>query len=148
MSKFFEVKESSIPRVGVGLYSRIFLPKGTKWWKGNESNTLLMSKEQYTALGQSHMTFKSQIMMQGLQTYCYYEKKIDSIVWCLDDARYVNHSIQPNSGFDQFKTPLLSVALRDIEPGEEIFENYENYDYCTWAPEVSEIRFEVKDSKQ
>lgn len=28
---------------------------------------------------------------------------------------------------------LTSTALRDIEAGEEIVEDYTNYDYCPWS---------------
>jgi SET domain-containing protein len=52
--------------------------------------------------------------------------------WSLDGSRggngthYINHSCQPNAFTRTVHGHLLFVALRDIEPGEEITIDYEN----------------------
>lgn len=45
-------------------------------------------------------------------------------------AAFVNHSCDPNCESDQFGDRIWIVALRDIEPGEEL-----TYDYCLWDGE-------------
>jgi SET domain-containing protein len=45
-------------------------------------------------------------------------------------AAFVNHSCNPNCESDQFKDQIWIVALRDIQPGEEL-----TYDYCLWDGE-------------
>jgi SET domain-containing protein len=49
----------------------------------------------------------------------------DHIILCGDDARYFNHSKTPNcrSGHG-----TQTLALRDIEPGEELTDDYELFD--------------------
>lgn len=49
----------------------------------------------------------------------------DQIVLCGDDARYFNHSKQPNcrSGHG-----TQTVAIRDIPAGEELTDDYEGFD--------------------
>jgi len=64
--------------------------------------------------------------------YAYYSKELDSLVLCLDNARYVNHAAEPNSGATIDFDPLISIALKDIMEGEEILENYNNYEDCSW----------------
>jgi len=52
----------------------------------------------------------------------------------LEDADFINHSCEPNCGI---KGSLAIVAMRDIEPGEEIA-----FDYC--MSESSEFSFECQ----
>jgi SET domain-containing protein len=54
---------------------------------------------------------------------------VQRIILCFDDARFVNHSDTPNIATDYAQDPYgLDVALRDIEAGEEITMNYENFE--------------------
>src|SRR5688572_10819820 len=39
-------------------------------------------------------------------------------------ARFINHSCAPNCEIDVLKRRVFIFALRDIEPGEELFYNY------------------------
>jgi uncharacterized protein len=57
--------------------------------------------------------------------YCYLDdQKRVVIPW--DEGKYVNHSCAPNStGLLQFDN--VSVALREIEAGEELVEDYHSY---------------------
>lgn len=43
-----------------------------------------------------------------------------------DDAKYTNHSNNPNSYVNEL---CQSIAMRDIEIGEEICENYRTYQH-------------------
>jgi uncharacterized protein len=122
------------PVHGLGLFAKIDIPKGTEWWRGEpDKNILLFSEEQYLNLNRSEKKGMNPFFWKMLATYSYYSKKHGSLVLCLDNARYVNHSLQPNSGQNKDKDPLASVAIRDIKAGEEILENYEEYDPCPWV---------------
>jgi hypothetical protein len=43
-----------------------------------------------------------------------------------DDARYLNHSLYPN--LRTFADPDIDVSLRDIQIGEELLEDYSEFD--------------------
>lgn len=126
-----EVKPSPIS--GLGLFAKRRLPKGTLWWNATPEEVLMFPRNQYQILCQSVHSPLIQNMIKAIQTYSYYEKKYDALILCVDNARFVNHSFTPNSGPDSHRTPLQSYALRDIEEGEEILENYLGYDQCPWA---------------
>jgi uncharacterized protein len=56
-------------------------------------------------------------------------------ILCTDDARFINHSSQPNTIDTQEGEEGLTIAARDIQPGEEITSNYEAFDadYHTYS---------------
>lgn len=128
-----EVRPSTI--AGLGLFAKVFIPKGTIWWSGNSSNMLLIHREQYEEFEQSIIDASplSGSLKKSFLVYCYYEKQSDALVLCLDNARFVNHSFTPNSGPTPDKHPFMAMTLRDIYPGEEIMEDYTSYDFCPWA---------------
>ena len=54
-------------------------------------------------------------------------------VCCGDNDRYINHSEQPNTedlGFEErvFEGEGITIADRDIQPGEEILSDYRSFD--------------------
>lgn len=57
------------------------------------------------------------------------------LVYEVDNARFMNHSEEPNTSFRDF---AAGVALRDISAGEELTCNYNDFfsDYELLAPEV------------
>ncbi|WP_158600297.1 SET domain-containing protein [Fibrisoma montanum] len=67
------------------------------------------------------------LQQQKLNIYCYLDYQHRVIVpW--DEGKYVNHSCAPNStGLLEYDN--ISIALRTIEPGEEIVEDY----YCYYG---------------
>ena len=52
----------------------------------------------------------------------------------MDDARFINHNSEPNMGYLSMEDSR-SFALRDIKKGEELFEDYNGYDYTISPPE-------------
>ena len=138
-----EVRPSPIH--GCGVFARTLIPAGTPWWKATVDNVLLLGRVQLETLAGSRTNKTINGILNAARVYGYYSQRLDCIIVCLDNARYVNHSDEPNSGAPANGDPLCSVALRDILPGEEIFENYGHYDPCPWSdltcsPEVSEPR--------
>jgi SET domain-containing protein len=124
-----EIKKSSIH--GLGVFAKVIIYAGTVWWQVKHNNTLIMNRSQYecfdASIGQSNGLL---IFRDTFNTYSFYSKQLDSLVFILDKTRNVNHSRTPNSVLHQNK----SIALRDIYPGEEITEDYYKYDQCEWAP--------------
>ena len=131
LDELTEVRESKIG--GLGLFAKKDIPKGTCWYDYDPKDVMLISQSQYNALIQSKKSPVSEGLIQAIQTYAYYEENLDSIVFCLDNGRFVNHSYNPNSGEDELRSSLRSVALRDIHKDEEITENYLSYGLCRWA---------------
>lgn len=112
-----KIRESKI--YGIGLFADQFIPKGTLVWKFQNGFDLTLSKAQFAEL--------SLLAQEQVLNYCYFNPKTDTYVVCSDDARFFNHSDDPNvsSGPDD---DHLDVALRDIEIGEELTQNYKNFD--------------------
>ncbi len=131
MALFAEVRPSPIH--GHGLFARRFIPAGSIWWQATLDNVVLLSRPHLETLTGSHMNKTIGGLVHAARIYGYYSSRLDSIIICLDNARYVNHSGEPNSGAPADGNPLCSVALRDIYEGEEIFENYGEYDACPWS---------------
>jgi SET domain-containing protein len=125
-----EVRASPID--GLGLFAKQRIPAGTVWWRMTPSNTLRINRAAYETLKQSKQSPKIGELMVTIYNYCYYINHLDALLLTLDDARYVNHADDPNSEFQKGHDQMYSVALRDIEAGEEIVEFYWHYDACPW----------------
>lgn len=121
------------PLHGYGLFAKRTITAGQIWWKASLRNVLLLNQPQYETLMNSHCNKTMEGLFTMASVYGYYSAKLDSIIICLDNARYVNHSECPNSGAPLNRNPLCSMALRNIESGEEILENYLDYDPCPWS---------------
>lgn len=128
-SGMFEVRPSTIH--GLGLFARKHLPKGTIWLAGTAEQKLVITRPQYEILTQSEQTPDISVFITIIHQYAIYDATLDVLILFLNDSRYVNHATNPNS-----YTPPGAYhceALRDIEPGEEILEDYNTYDHCPWA---------------
>ncbi len=93
---------------GIGLFAAEFIMKGTLIWKFSGLDQEI-SKEQVKKLNQlEYQYFKR------------YEFGKDGLyIFCSDDAKFCNHSDNPNTnGYPE------QYALRNIEIGEEITCNY------------------------
>jgi len=133
ISKFAEVKPSAIH--GFGLYAKIFIPKGTIWWHARSQDVLIISKKQFQIISTSYKNEILESSFKALLTYSYYERDLGTLIFCLDDSKFVNHSFNANSGASEDENGFCSVALRDIQPGEEITEDYSKYTFCEWLQE-------------
>ncbi len=61
--------------------------------------------------------------------YSYLDRALKRLVLCFDNARFTNHSDDPNVGMDHSYDPFgVDIALRDIAAGEEITANYEDFE--------------------
>lgn len=96
---------------GIGLFAGEFIPKGTLIWKFSGLDTQYTEQQlkdlQLTELEKAY--FKRYEFGIGEDLY----------IFCSDDAKYCNHSDNPNTeGYPE------QYALRDINIGEEITCNY------------------------
>lgn len=55
-------------------------------------------------------------------------RKGNTYYYCIDDAKYQNHSYDPNTISQDVGHEMLQIACRDIKKGEEITCNYAEFD--------------------
>lgn len=111
-----KAKIGSSKIAGIGLFADQFISKGTVVWKFMPGFDLLLSKEGIGRL--------SEPARKQFYNYAYSDDNYGK--WCLnsDDARFFNHSDDPNCD-EHVKD--LTIALRDIQPGEELTVNYKTF---------------------
>lgn len=114
------IKQSNIS--GIGLFAEEFIPKGTLIWKFTKGFDIRVNKDYPNTLPEPAKTF--------FMTYGYQNPKTLNYVLCSDNARYFNHSENPNTNC--VKNPededTANVAARDINPGEELTVDYRLFD--------------------
>jgi SET domain-containing protein len=102
---------------GTGVFAEEFVPKGTLIWKYQEGFDSTTSDEQFEKL--------PKLAQDYLLHYGYYNKAEGGYVLCGDDARFTNHSSTPKM---QALNKTDSIAIEDINIGEEITEDYNYFD--------------------
>lgn len=106
------------PRIGVGVVATRRIPKGTITWVHDELDQSF-SAQKLARLGP--------LFHPAIDRYSYRDGD-GHYVLCWDHARFVNHSCRPTCmapGFD------LEIAIRDIEPGEQLTGDYATYNFET-----------------
>jgi hypothetical protein len=113
---------------GVGLVARERIPKGTRVWEFREGFDVKLSVEQLDAL--------SPVARAQALHYGWWEEPFGWVVVAGADDRFVNHSESPNVTWDG----KVCVAVRDIEPGEELTFDYRTVggtDFLGWGNRLS-----------
>ncbi|MDO8590270.1 MAG: SET domain-containing protein [bacterium] len=107
---------------GIGLFAAEFVKKGTPTWKFTPGLDLELKKEDLVAL--------SEYSREQILNYSYIDKeKPDIYILCFDDARFVNHSKEPNITNGSLENGIYSdIAAHDIPEGEELTFDYEAED--------------------
>jgi uncharacterized protein len=97
---------------GIGLIAHEFIPQGICLWVFRPDFDLVFTEEQLQALPPAPQ--------RQVRQYCYYHPAKQRYILCSDDARFTNHSDDPNmsDGGD------INYAVRDIQVGEELTWNY------------------------
>lgn len=135
VDEYTEVRLSPIE--GFGLFAKKLIPEGFAWFHARQKDVIVITRDQYSVFENS---FKPPLIYQPrlinqfsrcLLTYSFYHPTLDALIFCLDNARYVNYSESPNSALNL--PGIRSVALRNIHPGEEITENYSLYPKARWV---------------
>jgi SET domain-containing protein len=106
----------SSPIAGTGLFAAEFIPKGTVIWQFDPMIDQVYTEEQFRAVSPAHKSF--------LKTYCF--MYMGKYYLCVDNARFFNHSDEPNCMSSDFNETSLgcTIAKRDIEIGEELTDDY------------------------
>ena len=99
------------PEKGFGVVASSFIPKGTITWAMDDLDMTL--EQDY--IDNLDISFK-----EPLSTYCFKNAQGKSIL-CWDHGRYINHSFRSNCMTTAYD---FELALRDIEEGEELTDDY------------------------
>ncbi len=110
------------PVVGLGLVATTFIPKGTILYYRDSLDIVLPLEHVYFSTGNAG---------DYLRKYVYISRKNEAVL-CWDDARFVNHSCDFNAAsllHEHADTCncQASIAIRDIQPGEQWCEDYAQY---------------------
>lgn len=102
---------------GIGLFAEEFIPKGTKMWHFASGFDLEKTCDEIKSLPESAQDW--------FRHFGYLDQRLNRHILSFDDARFMNHSDNPNMvpDFDQDKYGV-GVATRDIKAGEEITIDY------------------------
>ena len=115
-----KVKESNIH--GLGLFADEFIPKGTEIWRFTPGFDLKFTREQILAFPESLQIYFSK--------YSWRSHKSKLYCFSSDDGKFFNHSDNPNvlSEYRNNEEEVVTVAIRDIQVGEEILDNYNSFE--------------------
>ena len=111
-----KVLPSPIPDAGLGLFADEDLPAGTKIWE--EYPVIDIKFDSIESLGLSEESAKQ------ITAFSYYD--ITRKVWilCGDNARFMNHSEDPNCNDLE---PGITTTIKDIKKGDELTVDYRTF---------------------
>ena len=121
MNDYFEIKESNIHNKGA--FAKKFIKKGTLV---SEYYGELISKEE----ADRRLTLNEKLMKKNKNIAYTYIFELDDKT-DLDgnipnnNAKFINHSCEPNLRFDIKKHRVFFYAIKDINKGEELSYNYD-----------------------
>ena len=100
---------------GVGVFTPAEIPAGTLIWEFTPGVDWRFTAQELASFPQPYQA--------KLRTWCYLEEP-GYYVLCGDNARFMNHSFEPNCDDSGDRT----VALRRIAPAEELTCDYRSFD--------------------
>ena len=110
----YEIKDSKIH--GVGMFTKQFIKKGELIAKASPELDVDITKEVYDRLEQRE---KDEILYWG-----FYDAPRECYHVDFDNTKFINHSFDSNITQDPDYLDMYLVASRDIESGEELLQNY------------------------
>eukprot|EP00484_Ammonia_sp_Unknown_P022777 CAMPEP_0197030212 /NCGR_PEP_ID=MMETSP1384-20130603/9490_1 /TAXON_ID=29189 /ORGANISM="Ammonia sp." /LENGTH=148 /DNA_ID=CAMNT_0042459511 /DNA_START=83 /DNA_END=529 /DNA_ORIENTATION=+ len=125
----YTVKQSTIPDAGKGIFTEQFIAKGTVVWKEDWDNLVI-----YTRKGLDKWLASlpyEQACEYALHIHRYPILGYDRCVYELDESHYMNHSEGAMANIGSRNHDCY--ALRDIQPGEELLCNYNEFDDADWV---------------
>jgi SET domain-containing protein len=105
---------------GVGVFAGEPIGAGQLVWRFNPVIDRVVTPAQMSRLPEPQQAF--------LQRYAYFDAQMGGYLLDGDNARFLNHSVDPNI---EFRADANGYALRDIEANEEL-----SCDYGLFMPEV------------
>ena len=126
-----KLSESKIDGAGIGLFANEFIKKDTIIWEFVPFIDLEFSQSEYDNINGLDKEF--------LTKYCF--KYIGKYYLCVDNARFFNHSDNPNCYSADFTENSLGYtrAKRDIEIGEELTDDYLGFGFTEDDKEFNNI---------
>ena len=107
---------------GLGLFADQDITKGTQIWKFSPGLDLEITSTDFEKLSQYEKNF--------INFYGFLSRKTNNYHLSFDNVRFINHSKEGNitvdMSVDDVEYPL--VASRDIKSGEELLQNYFEFD--------------------
>jgi SET domain-containing protein len=106
------------PIHGLGVFATRRIERGTVIWRFTPGFDLDVDAVLLDAL--------PPWQRERLLHYGYIDARLKRYILCCDDARFINHDDRPNLApdFARGEPHGVDVALRDIEPGEELTLDY------------------------
>lgn len=107
---------------GFGLFAGQDIPAGTLVWNFDPRVDLSLDAPQIDKL--------SPAFKEYFDKYAYLDVRLGKYVICGDDARFVNHSDQPNlvGIYTVGREYGIDIAIREIKEGEELTSDYTTFD--------------------
>ena len=122
-----EVRVATNPKVGLGLFAKEFISKNSIVWKFIEDVDTKISLDRFNEFNDAQKEF--------FYKYGWIEKGQENFYYCSGDlSNFLNHSYFPNLTGKQEYT----VALKDIQPNEELFIDYSEFCFNFCEDEVRE----------
>jgi SET domain-containing protein len=110
-----QVKVATDPNMGLGLFVSEFIPKDAIVWEFIEGVDVKITQEKFNNLNEAQKEYFYKYAWLE-EDGCYYSS--------CDLTNFINHSYTPNlKVIDD-----VVIAIRDIQPEEELFENYQEFD--------------------
>jgi uncharacterized protein len=105
------------PLHGLGVFAARLIPTGTVVWRFTPRFDLELDP---AVIAQQPPHFRERLMHYG-----YIDPRLDRYILCCDDARFLNHSDDPNLAADFTRDRHgVDIAIRDIAAGEEMTVDY------------------------
>jgi len=106
---------------GIGLFAAEYISKDTTIWKFHRYLDIKLSEQQ---IGELSIPCQEQVI-----GYAYKQRSSGLYVLCGDDARFINHSSNPNCiDIKDQDGSGITVTIRDIQPNEELTCDYYIFD--------------------
>jgi SET domain-containing protein len=135
-----KIKESEVH--GIGLFADQFISKGTEIWRFTQGFDQKFTREQILGF--------PDLLQIYIYKYCWRSKKSKLYCFSADNGKYFNHSKNQNvlSEYRHNEEEVVTIAIKDIEIGEEILDDYSSFeDEKSEKSVLDEIaeKFELKD---
>lgn len=111
-----ELKPSKVH--GLGLFTHESIKRGTAVYRHDSKLDIILTATMFVRLDQRDQAF--------ILHYGGIDKRLRRYRLPYDNLRFLNHSDSPNVDYDEATDQI--IALRDISPGEEILQDYHDFE--------------------
>lgn len=126
------------PIAGIGLFAAQPVAKGEKLWQFVPGFDVLMSPEFVETL--------PELTQRYIRDNASLIPKLGKYLLCSDNDRFCNHSENPNREFVYVDpTNIYEIATRDIQPGDELTNDYSQFDenFAEYAADFHQFSVDI-----